>query len=120
MAPFIPKNAFPLPAPLTPTLVALGLDTKTAATVSSVYISIALSLKETFEAEYVRVCNVFMSTGDYCGRNGKEFRSKLLAVTIARYTEALSQWMQESIERTKASLRRKKCVQRPKASAWFQ
>lgn len=120
MAPFLPKNAFPLPAPLRPTLVALGLDTKTAAAVSSVYISTAFSLKETFEGEYVRACNVFVSTGDNCGHSSKELRSKLLTVAIARYRQALSQWVQGTIERAKESLGRKKCAQKPKASAWFQ
>ena len=117
MTPFLAKNAFPLPTPLTPTLIALGLDTKTAATVSNVYISSALNLKETLEAEYVRACNAFVSTSDIRGHSSKELRSKLLTAVTTRYTQALSQWMQETIERTKTSLRRKKSAPKPKASA---
>lgn len=117
MTPFLPKNAFPLPDPLTPTLVALGLDAETAATVSNVYISTALSLKDRCEAEYVRACSVFVSTSDNRGHSSKDLRSKLLTVVTTRYTQALSQWMQGTIERTKSSLRRKKCVEKPKVSA---
>ena len=112
---FLPNNAFPLPAPLTPTLVALGLDSKTAATVSKVYTSTALSLKGTFETEYIRACNVFVSTSDDLGHSSKELRSKLLTVATTRYMQALSQWMEGTIERAEASLlRRKKGTQHPR------
>ena len=82
---FLPNNAFPLPAPLAPRLVALGLDNKTAATVSKVYHSAALSLKETCETEYVRACHALMATSDDRGYCSKELRSKLLAATVRRY-----------------------------------
>lgn len=115
---FLPNNAFPLPAPVTPTLVALGLDSKTAATVSNVYISTALSLKGTFETEYVRACNVFVSTSDDRGHSSKELRSKLLTVAMTRYTQALSKWLEGTIEKAEASvLRRKKTIPKLKVSA---
>ena len=114
---FLPKNAFPLPAPVTPTLVALGVDDKTAATVSKVYVSAALSLKETFETEYVRACNVFMSTSDDRGHSSEELRSKLLTVAVTRYTQALSKWLEGTIEKAEASiLRRKRSTPKPKVS----
>lgn len=115
---FLPKNAFPLPAPLTPTLVALGLDSKTAATVSKVYISTALSLKETFETEYIRACGVFVSTSDDHGHSSKELRSKLLTVATTRYMQALSRWIGGTIEKAEASLlRRGKSIPKPRVSA---
>lgn len=121
---FLPDNAFPIPTPLTPTLVALGLDSKTSATVSQVYISTALSLKKTFEAEYIRACNVFVSTCDDRGHSSEELRSKLLTVAVTRYTQVLSKWkMEGTIEKAAASLRRKQRVLKPKVSEprwWFQ
>ena len=117
---FLPKNAFPLPAPVTPTLVALGVDDKTAATVSKVYVSAARSLKETFETEYVRACNVFVSTSDDRGHSSEELRSKLLTVAITRYTQALSKWLEGTIEKAEASLlRRKQRAPKPKVCGSF-
>ena len=118
---FLPNNAFPLPAPLTSTLVALGLDSKTAGSVSKVYISAALSLKEAFETEYIRACNVFVSTSDNRGHSSKELRSKLLTVAITRYMQALSKCLHESIEKAKVSLLRRdaKRAPHPKVSSLF-
>lgn len=101
---FLPKNAFPLPAPITPKLVALGLDDKTAATVSKVYLSAANSLKETCETEYIRACDAFVATSDNRGHSSKQLRSKLLTATIARYTQALSKWMDEAVRKAEASV----------------
>ena len=117
---FLPKNAFPLPAPLTPTLVGLGLDDKTAATVSKVYISAALSLKETFETEYTHACTVFMSTSDDRGHSSKDLRSKLLTVAVTRYMQALSKWVDDAIKKAEASLHRrnKKLPSKPKVRSW--
>ena len=105
---FLPNNVFPLPAPIVPKLVALGLDDKTAATVSKVYLSAARSLKETCETEYIRACSAFIATSDIRGHSSKQLRSKLLTVTIARYTQALSKWAEEAVQKAEASLRRKK------------
>ena len=104
---FIPKNAFPLPAPITPKLVALGLDDKIAATVSKVYLSVAHRLKETCETEYTRACDALITTIDDRGYSSKELRSELLTVMIARYTQALSKWV-EAVQKAEASLPRKK------------
>lgn len=113
---FLPNNAFPLPAPITPKLVALGLDDKTAATVSKVYLSAALSLKETCETEYIRACNAFIATSDNRGYSSKELRSKLLTVTVTRYMQALSKWVEEATQKAQASLpgKKKKLACRPK------
>ena len=104
---FLPKNAFPLPASLSPKLVALGLDNKTAAKVSEVYISSAVSLKETCETEYIRACNAFMVTSDDRGYSSNELRSKLLTVLITRYMQALSKCFDESVKKAKTSLLRR-------------
>lgn len=117
---FLPKNAFPLPTPLTPKLVALGLDSKTAATVSKVYLSSALSLKETYETEYSRACDAFITTSDNLGYSSKELRSKLLTVAIARYMQALSKWMEDAIEKAETSLRKnKRLAPQPKVCLWL-
>jgi len=115
------KNAFPLPTPLTPKLVALGLDSKTAAKVSRVYLSSALTLKETYETEYARACNAFIATSDNLGYSSKELRSKLLAVAVMRYMQALSKWMEDAIEKAEASLRRnKKPATQSKVRSWLR
>lgn len=101
---FLPENAFPLPTPITPKLVALGLDDKIAATVSKLYLSVAHNLKETCETEYTRACNAFIVTSDGRGHSSKHLRSKLLDVTTARYTQALSKWMEEAVQKAEASL----------------
>lgn len=113
---FLPNNAFPLPESPAFKLVALGLDEKTAANLSKVYISSALSLKRTYETEYDRACNAFISTSDNRGYNSKELRSRLLTVINARYTQALSKWMEEAIREASTSLlrRKKKVVPQPK------
>ena len=118
---FLPNNAFPLPTPLTPTLVGLGLDDRTAATVSKVYISAAISLKQTFETEYTHACNVFMSTSDDLGHSSKDLRSKLLTVAVTRYMQALSKWVEDAIKKAEASLHRrnKKLVPQPKVRLWL-
>lgn len=119
---FLPNNSFPLPAPITPKLVALGLDNKTAAKVSKVYTSSALSLKETCETEYIRACHAFMATSDDRGYSSKELRSKLLTVLITRYMQALSKCLDESIEKAKASLLRRsnRPTPRPKVCPLLQ
>lgn len=101
---FLPKNAFPLPAPLAPTLVALGLDNKTVATLSKVYFSSALTLKATCEAEYIRACTALLAASDERGYSSKELRSRLLTVAITRYSQTLSKWEKEARERAEVSL----------------
>ena len=115
---FLSKNAFPLPTPITPRLIALGLDNKTAAAVSKVYNSAAFSLKEACEREYTHACNVFVSTSDDRGHSSKELRCKLLTVVITRYMQALSKCLDESIEKAEAFLHRrdKKRTAQPKVS----
>ena len=103
---FIPKNAFPLPAPITPKLTALGLDDKTAGMISKAYLSAANTLKETCEREYIRACNAFVATSDDRGYSSKELRSKLLNMTIVRYTQTLSKWV-EAAQKAEVSLTRK-------------
>lgn len=111
---FLPSNAFPLPTPLTSTLVALGLDNKTATAVSRVYTSAALSLKGTFETEYIRACDGFVSTSDDRGYSSKELRSRLLTVLITRYAQALSQLVEGTTEKAQASLlKRRRVVAKP-------
>ena len=105
---FLPKNAFPLPAPITPKLVALGLDDRAAAMISRAYLSAANTLKGMCEAEYIRACNSFVTTSDDRGYSSKELRSKLLAFTIARYTEALSKWVEAAQKAEASFLERKK------------
>jgi hypothetical protein len=105
---FLPKNAFSLPTPITPKLIALGLDDKTAATVSKVYLSAAHSLKTTCEIEYTSACSALIAASDDRGYSSKELRSKLLTVMITRYTRALSEWMEEATQKAEKSLRRKK------------
>ena len=119
--PFHPENAFSLPTPLVPKLVALGLDTKTAATLSNVYTTAALNLKEVCETEYTRACDAIMATGEYRGHSSKEISSKLLTVAVARYTQALSNWAEEAAERVKACLlhRSEKVIPEPKVAIWF-
>ena len=104
---FLPNTAFPLPASPAPRLIALGLDDKTVATVSKVYLSAALSLKEKCETEYIRACNALMSTSDNRGYSSKELRSKLLTATVARYIQALSKWKEDAVEKAENSLRRR-------------
>lgn len=99
-----PKNAFPLPTPLKPKLLALGLRGNTAEALSKVYISAALDLKAVCEAEYVRVCNAIMATSEDRGHSSKELRSKLLTVAVARYMQALSKWTEDATGRAEASL----------------
>ena len=105
---FIPKNAFPLPAPITPKLVALGLDDKAAVMISKAYLSAANTLKGTCETEYIRACNAFVATSDDRGHSSKELRSKLLIITIARYTETLSKWVEAAQKAEASFLGRKK------------
>ena len=105
---FLPNNAFPLPAPLTSTLVALGLDDETAATVSKIYHSAALTLKKACETEYTHACSAIIVTSDDRGHNSRELRSKLLTVAIARYRQAVSKWREETIGKAEASLLRRK------------
>ena len=102
-----PKNAFPLPTPLTFKLVALGLGGNTAEALSDVYISAALNLKAVCETEYARACNAIMVTSEAHGHSSKELRSKLLTVAVARYMQALSECLNESIEKAKVSLLRR-------------
>ena len=104
---FLPNNAFPLPALLTPKLVALGLDNKTAVTVSKVYLSSALTLKETYEAEYINACEALLAASDNHGYSSKDLRTKLLTVSAARYSQALSKWMEEIIRKAEASVLKK-------------
>ena len=119
---FLPNNAFPLPAPLTSELVALGLDEKSAGSLSKVYISSALTLKRTYETEYDRACNAFISTSDSRGYNSKELRSRLLTVINGWYTQALSKWVEEAIREANSYLlgRKKKHVPQPKVCSWVQ
>jgi len=105
---FLPKNAFPLPSPLTPILVALGLDGEAAGTVSKVYLSAALALKEKWEAEYVNACHALVAASDDRGYSSKELRAKLLTVSVTRYSTALSTWMKEVIQKAEASVLKKK------------
>lgn len=116
---FFPSNAFPLPAPLTPALLALGLDNKTASTVSKIYHSAALTLKEACEKEYNNACNALVATSDNRGYSSKELRSKLLTVAIARYTQAVSKWKEEATGKAEASLskRNKKVLPKPKVNS---
>jgi len=101
---FIPNNAFPLPTPLAPKLVALGLGDKTAASLSKVYTSAALNLKEVCETEYTHACSAIMATSEARGHSSKELRSKLLTVAVARYMQALSRWTEEATGRAEANL----------------
>jgi len=101
---FFPNNAFPFPVPLAPALVALGLDDQTAATLSKVYLSSALTLKATCEAEYTRACTALLAASDERGYSSKELRSKLLTVAVARYLQALSKWEKEAKERAETSI----------------
>jgi len=114
----LPKNAFPLPAPLAPNLVALGLDKKSAEALSKVHFSSALTLKATCEAEYISACTALLAASDERGYSSKELRSKLLTVAITRYLQALSKWENEARQRAEASLlqRGKKVVLQPKVS----
>ena len=116
---FLPKNSFPLPAPLTTTLVTLGLDHKTATSVSKVYLSSALNLGETFEREYNDACRALLIASDNRGYSSKELRAKLLTVLITQYSQALSKLMEEVTQKTKASLlkERTKCSAQHKVSA---
>lgn len=115
---FLPKNAFPLPAPLAPTLVAFGLGKKTAEALSRVYFSSALALKAKCEAEYIRACTALFAASDERGYSSKELRSRLLAVAVARYLQALTKWEKEAKERAEAKLlqRTRKIVPGPKVS----
>lgn len=112
------NDAFLPPTPLTPKLVALGLDSKTAIALSSVYISAALNLKKVCEVEYVRACDAILATSEARGHSSKELRSKLLTVAVARYMQALSKWAEEATERAEASLlqRAREGTPRPKVS----
>ena len=85
-------------------LVALGLDNKTATTVSRVYLSSALTLKETYETEYLSACKALVAASDNRGHSSKELRAELLIVSITRYSQALSKWMEEVIQKAKASV----------------
>ena len=99
-----PNSAFPLPASLSPALLALGMDNKTVSTASKIYHSAALALKEAWEKEYNLACNAIIAASDDRGYSSKELRSKLLAVSIARYTQAVSKWREDTIDKAKASL----------------
>lgn len=105
---FLPKNAFPLPAPLTSTLITLGLDDKAAATVSKVYLSSALTLKETCEREYNDACKALLIASDSRGYSSKELRARLLTASVTRYSQALSDWVQEITQKAKASVLKKR------------
>lgn len=87
--------------------MSLGLDGKTAAKVSKAYLLAAHTLKETCETEYIRACNALVASIDDRGHSSNELRSKLLTVTVARYTQALSKWT-EAAQGAEASLRKKK------------
>ena len=101
---FIPDNAFPLPTSLTPKLVALGLESKTAATISQVYLSVALTLRDKWETEYIKACNALVVASDNRGYSSKELRARLLTVTVARCGQAISEWKEEVIQRAEASV----------------
>ena len=103
---FLPNNAFPLPAPLTPTLLALGLDNETTSTVSKIYRSAALNLGEACEREYNRACSAIIATTGDRGSN-RELMSKLLTVAIIRYNQAVSKCREEAIGKAEMSLLRK-------------
>lgn len=105
---FLPNNAFPLPSPLTSTLVALGLDSEAARTVSRVYLSAALALKEKWETEYINACHALVAAGDDCGYSSKELRIKLLTVSVTRYSKALSTWKGEVIHKAETSVLKKR------------
>lgn len=105
---FLPRNAFPPPAPLTSTLVALGLDSEAAETISKVYLSAAFTLKEKWEAEYIGACYALLVASDDRGYSSKELRAKLLAVSITRYGQALSEWMKEVTQKAEASVLRRR------------
>lgn len=101
---FLPNNAFPLPVLISPKLVALGLDNETAATVSKIYLSSALTLKQTYESEYISACEALLATSDNRGYSSKELRAKLLTVSAARYSQALSKWMEDVVQKAGASV----------------
>jgi len=105
---FLPNNAFPLPSPLTPTLVALGLDNEAAGSVSKVYLSAALALKDKWETEYLSACHALVAAGDDRGYSSEELRAKLLAVSVTRYSKALSTWMEGVIQKAEASVLKKR------------
>ena len=117
---FLPKNSFLLPAPITPNLVALGLDENTASTVSKVYLSAAHTLKGACETEYIRACKALIITTDERGYSNKQLRSKLLTATIARYTQALSKWAEEAAHKAEASIRERKPLLQSKVGLPFQ
>ena len=114
--PFLPKNSFPLPAPITPNLVALGLDENIASTVSKVYLSAAHTLKGVYETEYIRACGALVTTNDDRGHSSKQLRSKLLILTIARYTQALSKLVEEAAKKAEVFLRERKTLPQSKVS----
>lgn len=105
---FLPKNSFPLPAPIAPKLVALGLDERIATTVSKVYLSAAHSLKGVCETEYICACKALITASDERGYSSKQLRSKLLTVITARYTQALSKLVEEAAQKAEVFLRGKK------------
>lgn len=113
----LPNNTFPLPASIAPKLVALGLDEKTTAKVSRVYLSSALTLRGMLETEYLNACNALLAVSDSRGYSSKELRAKLLTVSITRYMQALSKCLDETIEKAEASLHRRDAQHIPQTKA---
>ncbi|KAF9786150.1 hypothetical protein BJ322DRAFT_1020252 [Thelephora terrestris] len=104
---FLPNNAFPLPAPLTPTLLALGVDNRTASTASNLYHSAALTLMAAWEKEYNHACSAIIAASDDRGYSSKELRSKLLTAVITLCTQAVAKLREETIGKAEASLLRR-------------
>lgn len=80
------------------------MDNKTASTASKIYYSAALTLKEACEREYNHACSVIIATSDDLGYSSKQLRAKLLTAVVARYTQAVSKWREETIGKAEASL----------------
>ena len=90
----------PTPSPLAPQLLRLGLDARTAETVSAAYFRGANSLKCKFEFEYVSTCRALDATA-ISHEFGKELQPRLQAVLVSKYRNAVSALVARATEKAK-------------------
>lgn len=90
----------PTPSPLSPRLLRLGLDAKTAEAVSAAYFRGASDLKRKFEFEYASTCRALDATAG-SKEFTKEFLPKLRATLVSKYCNALSGLVTQAAEKAK-------------------
>ncbi|ETW87031.1 hypothetical protein HETIRDRAFT_166556 [Heterobasidion irregulare TC 32-1] len=94
----LPSSAhpFPAPRPLTSDLLALGLHPQIAANISQFYLSIALSMKETYEIEFRQAEDACLGVILKLGRTSP-IQSRLRSTYVSRFLATTQSWVEDCL-----------------------